>query len=189
MAEILIVYGTLEGQTARIAVRLAKFLQARGHRVHTRSYKDQAPGRSPADFDAVIIGASVHYGEHPGAVGDFIKTHLAALQARPAAFFSVSLSAAGSEAERRAARELAEGFVGAAGWRPVLLGVFAGAIAYTRFNLFKRLMMRKILQKAGGPTDTSRDHELTDWRAVERFAAEFLAALPEGGAPPSGGAG
>ncbi len=178
MARILIVYGTREGQTARIAEHLAKFIQARGHQAHIRSYQDPSPHLSPADVDAVIIGASVHYGKHPAALGDFISTHLETLEDRPSAFFSVSLAAAGSEAERHQARELAEGFVGKTGWRPVLIGVFAGAIAYTRLNIFKRLMLKNILQRAGGPTDTSRDHELTDWEVVEGFATDVLATLP-----------
>src|SRR5918994_7612886 len=36
-----------------------------------------------------------------------------------------------------------------------------------------RLMMRK----GGHPTDTSRDHDFTDWEAVERFARECAGAL------------
>jgi menaquinone-dependent protoporphyrinogen oxidase len=38
-------------------------------------------------------------------------------------------------------------------------------------------MMRLIVGFAGGDTDTSRDYDYTDWRAVGRFAAEFAAGL------------
>jgi len=40
-------------------------------------------------------------------------------------------------------------------------------------------MMRIIVRMAGGDTDASRDHEYTDWAAVERFAAEFELPLRE----------
>jgi len=37
----------------------------------------------------------------------------------------------------------------------------------------KRFVMRRIAVKAGGPADTSRDHEMTDWDQV-RAAADDL---------------
>jgi len=37
------------------------------------------------------------------------------------------------------------------------------------------MVMKWIAGKAGGSTDTSRDHEYTDWDALGRFAAEFAA--------------
>ena len=33
--------------------------------------------------------------------------------------------------------------------------------------------MQRVARKAGLSTDTTRDHEFTDWNAVERFATEF----------------
>ena len=52
---------------------------------------------------------------------------------------------------------------------------FGGALRYTKYNVLIRIMMRVIVGFAGGDTDTSRDYEYTDWRAVEGFAAEFAA--------------
>jgi menaquinone-dependent protoporphyrinogen oxidase len=37
--------------------------------------------------------------------------------------------------------------------------------------------MKRIARKEGGPTDTSRDYEYTDWEAVDRFADAFAAKL------------
>ena len=34
-----------------------------------------------------------------------------------------------------------------------------------------------MMRKGGHPTDTSRDHDFTDWAAVERFARECAGAL------------
>jgi len=33
--------------------------------------------------------------------------------------------------------------------------------------------MRAISRREGGDTDMARDHEYTDWRAVEQFARDF----------------
>jgi menaquinone-dependent protoporphyrinogen oxidase len=35
-------------------------------------------------------------------------------------------------------------------------------------------MMRRIVSKARGDTDTSRDYEYTDWADLEQFARDFL---------------
>jgi menaquinone-dependent protoporphyrinogen oxidase len=37
--------------------------------------------------------------------------------------------------------------------------------------------MRAIARHEGGSTDTTRDHEYTDWDAVTRFADEVVAAV------------
>ena len=34
--------------------------------------------------------------------------------------------------------------------------------------------MKRITKHAGGSTDTSRDHEYTDWVALDRFIAEWV---------------
>jgi menaquinone-dependent protoporphyrinogen oxidase len=43
--------------------------------------------------------------------------------------------------------------------------------------------MKLIAKQQGGDTDTSHDHEYTDWDDLTRFVDEFLAAIPlrEGG--------
>ena len=46
---------------------------------------------------------------------------------------------------------------------------------YVEYDFFKRWMLRRIAEKEGGPVDTWRDHELTDWVALEGFVRTFLA--------------
>jgi menaquinone-dependent protoporphyrinogen oxidase len=57
--------------------------------------------------------------------------------------------------------------------------LFGGALLYRQYGLLKRYMMKRIVRdKPGGlSTDTSRDHEYTDWDDVNRFAEDFLARL------------
>jgi menaquinone-dependent protoporphyrinogen oxidase len=33
--------------------------------------------------------------------------------------------------------------------------------------------MKRIARKAGAPTDTSRDHEFTNWPALDRFVEDM----------------
>lgn len=51
-----------------------------------------------------------------------------------------------------------------------------GALPYTRYNWLKKIMKR-IVSKAGGDTDTTRDYEYTDWDDLRVFAREFAGRL------------
>ena len=176
MANVLILYGTTEGQTARIARRIAETLQSEGHGVVLQDSRNLPRDFSLAPFDAFIIGASVHYGGHQKYVRELIKEKLDDLKDKPAAFFSVS-GAAGSPHEKDQAglKKLVNKFIEETHWQPTKTQTFGGAILYTQYGFCKRLMMKMILRSAGGPTDTSCDHELTDWNAVSRFAKAFAA--------------
>lgn len=181
MAKILILYGSTEGQTARIAEHIAKTLKARNHEVEMKSGEHLPAAFSLNDFDAVVVGASVHYGKHQKYVRKFIGRHLDTLGRKPSAFFSVSAAAGSPRTQDHAGVErLVNRFIEETDWRPDRTVIFGGAVVYTQYGFFKRLMMKMILKSAGGPTDTSRDHEFTDWDAVTRFAEEFAAGLPCG---------
>ena len=67
-----------------------------------------------------------------------------------------------------------DGFIKATGWRPARTLPVAGALLYTKYNFFIRFVMRRISRQAGGPTDTSRDYQFTDWAAIDRFVAELV---------------
>jgi menaquinone-dependent protoporphyrinogen oxidase len=53
----------------------------------------------------------------------------------------------------------------------------AGALVYTKYDYFKRLVMKLIADRRGGDTDTSKDHEYTDWAALYRFGEGFVSGL------------
>lgn len=177
MARILILYASFDGQTARIAHRVATTLEGKGHGVTLRSAEEPAAARDIEDHDAVIIGAAVRFGHHARSLEDLVRKHAGAIAGRPNAFFSVSLSAGGPGARpAEAARQVAQ-FCERTGWEPVEVANFAGALQYSKYNPFIRFMMRLIVGASGGDTDASQDYEYTDWKAVERFAARFATQL------------
>lgn len=189
---ILIVYGTSYGQTAKVARFIADLLTSSGDEVMLANAAEltrnvELPRNlSPRDFHGVVVGSSVIVGRHQRSVAAFVRAHRDALDATPSAFFSVSGSAASHDEEGRAdARRMVDEFVRETGWRPGLTETVAGAMAFTKYNPLIRFVLRRISAKAGGPTDTSRDHELTDWDQVRRFAATFAAAVPPARVAPS----
>ena len=174
MTSVLILYGTTEGQTAKIAKHIGETLQTEGHSVITQDGSKLPRDFSLEPFDAIIIGASVHYGGYQKYVKQLIQKNLDVLRRKPTAFFSVSGAAASPrEQDHRETEKLVDKFIEETSWRPAKTEIFGGAILYTQYSFFKRLMMKVILKSAGGPTDISRDHELTDWNAVTQFAEEF----------------
>ena len=179
MPRILMLYATTEGQTARIAERMAQRLRDQGHGVDARPADAAGASLDLTAYDGVIVGASVHYGRHPGYLRALVRGHRAALAERPSAFFSVSLSGGGPGAKPKAARRYLKTFLRQAGWQPQQTASFAGALKYSMYGAFKRILMIAFVGLPGGDTDTSRDYEYTDWGAVERFGDAFARQLEQ----------
>lgn len=173
MPRTLILYATTEGHTAKIVQCIAQRLQALGHAVETHRADVVPSGMDPSAYDGIIIGSSIHYGHHPGYFRALVRRHRAVLTARPSAFFSVSLSAGGPGAKPETAQRYLETFLHQVNWHPLQAVTFAGALQYSKYGTFKRLLMRMIVGMAGGDTDMSRDYAYTDWGAVDRFANGF----------------
>jgi menaquinone-dependent protoporphyrinogen oxidase len=174
MASVLIVYATREGQTERIAQRLAQTLRADGHRAELVN-ADRPPAVLDLErFQAVAVGGPIHVRGYPRSILRFVRDHRQFLERVPSAFFSVGLAVQSHTSDGRAQTlEIVERFVDKTGWRPRRIELIAGALLYTRYNFLVRFVMRRIAAKEGGDTDTSRDYEYTDWGAVERFAHEL----------------
>jgi menaquinone-dependent protoporphyrinogen oxidase len=177
MSRTLILYATTEGHTARIVERIAQRLRDKGHTVETHRADEIPAGVDPAAYDGVMLGASIHYGHHPGYLRALVRCQRAALTARPGAFFSVSLSAGGSGARSETAQRYLETFLRQVDWHPPQTATFAGALQYSKYGTFKKLLMRLIARMVGNDTDTTRDYEYTDWDAVARFADAFARQL------------
>lgn len=177
MASVLLLYGTSEGQTAAVAERMADVVEASGHDVVVLNAKHLPDDFTLADYDAAIVGASIHRGGHQKAIVRFVRDHVEQLNATPSAFFSLSLSAAGDEEGRGAAEDLIGEFLDETGFEPDRTLSVAGALTYSEYGLLTKFVMKRIARKEGGDTDTSRDWEYTDWDSVEAFAAAFASSL------------
>lgn len=175
MCDVPVFYATTDGHTRLIAERIARRL----HRHGISSVPVDMAGPVPQQVDwrevrGAVVTASLRMGRHQAAAVDFVTTNCDVLSAVPSLFVSVSLSAASrNPGEREAARDVAARFIVDTGWTPWRLACVAGALAYTRYNVFVRWFMRRIAAKEGGPTDTTRDHDLTDWNAVDHLADDL----------------
>lgn len=170
-ARFLVVHAGKYGQTRKVAERIAARLRESGADVETVDVRATPPDDLDS-YDALVIGGSVHLGKHLRALERWMRAHAAAINAHPTAVFSVSLSASdvGGPGHADATQQLDELLTRTA-VDADRRTVVAGALAYRRYRPFVRWMMRRLARGKGLPDDTSHDVELTDWDAVDRFAA------------------
>ena len=173
---ILIVYGTTEGHTRKVA-------QFAADKIRTRAGVTVIDTADPAiddvklhDFDGVIVAASLHIGRFQSSIEDFVRKRHQTLNGMRTLFLPVSLSAASKDADDITGLDKGlQQFGTATGWRPGQIQNVAGAFRFTQYDFFKRWGMKLIAYQKGVSTDTSKDLELTDWPALTRAVADFFA--------------
>ncbi len=175
MTNVLIVYGTKEGHTGKIARVLADELKNSGHLVKVVSSSEVGSDVRVEDFDGVVLGASIHISKYPTSFRRWVKDNVQSLVLRPTGFYSVCLGVLEKTKPKAQSdiKNITENFFKSIGWTPNLSIAFAGALPYSKYGWFTRLIMKRIAQKAGGDTDVTRDYEYTNWIEVRQFAREY----------------
>jgi len=177
MARILIVYGTTEGHTRKIAEQVGDWIRLRGHQADVFD-SAMNPPEILAGYDGFIVAGSLHEGKHQRPLRHFVTEHATELTGAPSAFLSVSLSAVGrDDAHRADTQRCIDEFCNQTGWMPTLTLPVAGALLYTKYDWLKRMVMRSIVRKEGGDIDTCQDYEYTDWDALHTFVDAFVAQV------------
>lgn len=174
MPRILVLYGTTDGHTAKIAHAVADTLGTEGCTVVLADAAQPGRTLTPEYYDAVIVAASVHIGSFQRSVKRWVRSHAPVLNNRLTAFLPVCLGIL--EVNPLTHMELdgiVKRFLDATQWRPTHRHFVAGATPYTRYGFIKRWMIRRIVAKAGGDTDTSHDVEYTNWDDLREFVRGF----------------
>src|SRR6266571_2444474 len=144
MARVLILYGTTDGHTRKIATALREALVDEGVYAFISDARYGTETVVAEDYDGVIVAASIHAGGFQRPVTRWVRKQAAELNRMPTAFLAVCLGILEKRSETR--RTLDE-------------------------------IMRRIVAKAGGDTDTTRDFEYTNWTDVRVFAQAFGRSL------------
>lgn len=176
---VLVLYGTREGHSAKIAGAVAEELRAQRLRADV---VDAAAAQPDAEtYEAAVVVASVHKGDYDAEVRDWTRRHARALNAMPSAFISVSLGVLQKDPQvQQETAAIRERFLERTGWQPRALLDAAGALMYSRYNVVQKVLMKRIAAHAGSDTDTRRDYEYTDWKALTAFTRRFARTLKPG---------
>ena len=180
MKNVLVLYATREGQTEKVATRIATHLQHLGNEVLLVNAGDSAATRKldPSTFDLLVFGASMHAGGLERELIAYIGRHRETIEAHARSIFLVLLSAAAKDPQLRE-RWLADARSKLHEQTPVRFDdaeLIAGALAYSKYSWPMKWIMQRIARQAGEGTDVSRDYEYTDWQQVERYARRLSAA-------------
>lgn len=186
MPSVLLCYASRDGQTRRIAERMAARVARRGVAVELVDLAERQP-QAPevAAAAAVAVVAAIRYGHHLPPARRFLAAHRDRLAEKPLAAISVNLTA------RKPEKRTVEGSVYLRNWlkeirlRPQVAAAVAGKLDYPRYRWFDRLMIRLIMKITGGPTDPNVSIEYTDWEAVDRLGDD-IARLAEAADQASG---
>ncbi len=170
--KVLIIFGTTEGQTRKIAERMETQVRERGHEVELLDASKNSSSIKFEEFGAFIVAASVHQKHHQTSITDFAFAHHELLNGKPSALVSVSLSAA-LEGHGPDAQSYVDSFVLATKWQPAATLLIGGAVRYTEYDFFQEQFVKFVVMKGGG-ADTEGDHEFTDWEALAEFVDGFL---------------
>lgn len=173
---VLIVFGSTDGHTRGLAAFVAAELTARGYEVVVREASHANETRDIDGFAAVLIAASIHWARYQSSVVAFAKDGHEALNPRPSALISVSLSAAGVPQPEP---ETLDDFVGALReetlWEPSAVHHVGGRIRHSGYDYFKRLAVTLIAGQRGEIPDQTQDYDLADYGALKSFVTAFVA--------------
>ncbi|MFY0610690.1 MAG: protoporphyrinogen oxidase [Hyphomicrobiaceae bacterium] len=170
---LILIYGTVEGQTQKIANEVARHLGLGATEVRVIDANETAGEVHLQDFDGCIVAASVHQQRYSDAVNNFVRAHVQDLNAQPTAFISVSLAASFAEG-RDEAQSYVERLLERSGWRPTMTHNAAGALRYTKYDFFQEQIIRHIVLKGRDVDELKGEHEFTDWAALKAFADAFV---------------
>lgn len=174
---VLVSYATSEGQTRKIARRVADRLANSGQAVELLALVD-TDDIDLERFDRVILAASIHAGHYQKDLSDFVAKYAGQLHAKSTLFLSVSLAAAGHDADDwKGAENILEDLKAATGWTPGLVEQVAGAYLPSKYDMFRRFIMRRILAAKDPRADLDSDKEYTDWQALDILTDSFQAPL------------
>ena len=171
MSVSIIIYSSKDGHTKIICERIMNFINERNN---TKIISiEEANKINLSEFTKIIVGASIRYGKHSNDLYKFIKLNKNILDQKESIFFSVNVVARKSEKNTPDTNPYIRKFIKISKWRPKKIGVFAGKVDYPKYGFFDKYIIKFIMFITGGPTDTSKSYEFTDWSKVDDFAKEL----------------
>lgn len=171
--DTLIIYGTGEGHTGKIADFCSAHLIEAGHRCEVKNSVQRMADLDISRYDSVILAGSVHQKRHQESLETLAVAHREQLQRVPCLFLSVSLSIAFENGEAEA-RQYVRGFVENTGFEPNSVILVAGALRFDQYGYYMSQIVEHVVLK--GHEEIKEDREFTDWKLLARELDSFVAS-------------
>ena len=172
---VLILFATVEGQTAKIARFARDEVQKTGHDVVMSNASDMNAEVELDGIDQVILAAPVHERRHPRPFEMLITALRKDLSALPTMLISVSLSAAFPEGLSEARDYLTEMKMRTE-FKPDVELLVAGAVRTQSYDYFASQVMRHVVLRGRDYDPNQGEHEFTDWDDLAKQIDVFMNA-------------
>ncbi len=169
--KILVAYASYCGTTGGVAEAIGKVLCDKGAAVDVRLVKNVADLSS---YQAAVIGSATRSASWWPEAISFVDGYREMLSRIPVAYFLTCLALVkGTEEGRRTARSYMEPVLKAVpDVKPVDMGLFAGALDYSKLNLMYRTVMKYKMGKKG-----ITEGDFRDWPAIRTWAEGLCSPL------------
>ncbi len=171
--KLVVLFGTVEGQTRKIVNAVAEQARTMGHGVTMIDTSDKRAEVNLSGADCVILAAPVHERRHPAAFEATLTAVRTALTSRPSLMLSVSLKAAFADGHEEGQDYLTEMKM-RTGFEPTQEALIAGAVRPGGYDYYQSQVVRHVAM-AGHEVDLEEGvREFTDWTSLARVVAAFL---------------
>lgn len=163
-SKILIAYASKCGSTAEISQKIGEVLSTHNLRVDVKPVGEIT---DISEYQAVVIGSAIRFGQWLPEGISFLKTNHDALQSLPTAMYTVHMQNTDDSPESLANREL---YMKAASEQitPKVEKYFTGMIEMSRLSFLERLVYKAVKAKDGDDRD---------WNDIETWAGSLPASL------------
>lgn len=176
MKNVLIIYQSRAGHTARIARKLAQYIREEGHAAEVYPFMEAA--REGVDFDAydiVVMGCPVLYGTYNKDFLAYLGEVAETLDAKPHSFFNVSVVARNPVKATPEGNRYMQKFLKMSPWKPRDVKCVAGKVDYPHWSWLDGKMIQLIMSMTKGPTDPTTIIDYTDYEDLRAYARHCLA--------------
>ncbi|MDR3423624.1 MAG: menaquinone-dependent protoporphyrinogen IX dehydrogenase [Alphaproteobacteria bacterium] len=175
---MLLFYATRDGQSRRIAERIAARLAEAGIGATALDLAEKLPAAGDlARACLLVVIASVRYG-YPLPESERLISLYNALPDPPRlALASVNLTARKPNKNTAQTNPYLRKWIKRRKLNPALATAFAGCLDYPHYRWIDRQIIRLIMTMTGGETDPKAQIEYTNWGAVDAFAAQIIALI------------
>ncbi|HUL21451.1 MAG TPA: flavodoxin domain-containing protein, partial [Thermodesulfobacteriota bacterium] len=162
--KVLVAYSSYCGSTGGVAEAIGKVLCDKGAVVDVRLVKNVGDISS---YQAAIIGSAIRSASWWPEAISFVEGNKKTFSRIPVAYFLTCLALVKeSEESRRMARSYMEPVLKAVPEvKPMDMGLFSGALDYSKLNLIYRTVMKSKMGKKGVP-----EGDFRDWTAIRAWA-------------------
>lgn len=172
---VLIIFGTVEGQTRKISEFVEQQIRSAGHEVELFDTEDRLASLSFDGIDKVVLAAPVHESRHPKSFEVFVSASLAELKVRQTLLISVSLKAAFPEGIEEAQDYLTEMEM-RTGLEPNKKALVAGAVRMNSYGYYESQIIQNVALDGRDVSLVDGVREFTDWDSLGVEITDFLQA-------------